>query len=80
MEVTRGMEEPREGDNEVDQQEENDSPIGEHRSELKAVEELEEISIDPETPSRVVKVGKNLGDERKKELVEFLRKNLDVFA
>ena len=44
------------------------------------MEELKEISVDPEVPSRVVKVGKILGTKRKEELVEILRNNLDVFA
>ena len=46
--------------------------MGEERSERQAIEELEEVNIDPKEASRVVKVGKNLDGKRKKELVDFL--------
>ena len=36
--------------------------------------------MDPNEPSQVVKIGKNLKKELIKQLVEFLKKNLDVFA
>ena len=57
-----------------------DPRIGEDKSELQAIEELEEVNIDPQNPSRMVKLGKNLCSKRKAELIEFLQENLDVFA
>lgn len=42
------------------------------------MEELEEIQVRP--LCRTVKVGSNLVDELKRELTEFLRSNIDVFA
>ena len=57
-----------------------DPRIGEDRSELQAIEELEEVNIDPQDPSKVVKLGKNLCSERKAELLRFLQENLDVFT
>ena len=44
------------------------------------IEELVEVQVDPNEPSRVVKIGKNLKSELAKQLVEFLKKNLDVFT
>ena len=57
-----------------------DPRIGKDKSELQAIEELEEVNIDPQNPSRMVKLGKNLCGERKAELIKFLQENLDVFA
>ena len=57
-----------------------DPRIGEDRSELQAIEELEEVNIDPKDPSKVVKLEKNLCNKRKAELLRFLQENLDVFA
>ena len=57
-----------------------DPRIGEDKSKLQAIEELEEVSIDPKDASRVVKLGKNLDADRKAELITFLQENLDVFA
>ena len=42
--------------------------------------ELEEVILDQEVTSKVVKIGRNLNAEQKKNLFEFLRNNLDVFA
>ena len=43
------------------------------------VEEVEEVTVVDE-PLRKLKVGKNLADDMKEKLVEFLKANLDVFA
>ena len=49
-----------------------DPRIGEDRSELQAIEELEEVNIDPQNPSRMVKLRKNLCSKRKAELTKFM--------
>ena len=67
-------------DSNATQRDDIDPRMGEERSERQAIEELEEVNIDPKEASRVVKVGKNLDGKRKKELVNFLQENLDVFA
>ena len=54
--------------------------IGEDRFKLQAIEELEEVNINPKDASRVVKLGRNLDDEGKAKLIKFLQGNLDVFA
>ena len=36
--------------------------------------------MDPKKPSRVVKISKRLSSKLAKQLVEFLKKNQDVFA
>ena len=57
-----------------------DPRIGEDKSELQAIEELEEVNIDPQNHSRMVKLGKNLCNKRKAELIRFLQDNVDVFG
>ena len=44
------------------------------------VEELIEIQVDPNEPSRVVKIDKGLKKELAQQLVEFLSLNQDVFT
>ena len=44
------------------------------------IEELVEVQVDPKGSSRVVKIGKCLSRELAEQLVEFLKKNQDVFA
>ena len=44
------------------------------------MEELVKIQVDPKELSRMVNVGKCLGNKLTKQLTEFLRKNQDVFA
>ena len=44
------------------------------------MEDLEEVSIVENELTRVVKVGKNLKMEVRAQLVEYLRRNQDVFA
>lgn len=46
----------------------------------KPIEEVVDVVIDDEEPKRVLKVAKNLDQERFNELSKFLRANLDVFA
>ena len=50
-----------------------DPRIGKDRSELQAIKELEEVNIDPQDPSKVVKLRKNLCSESKAELIRFLQ-------
>ena len=38
------------------------------------------VYVDPKEPSRVVKVGKCLRSELVEQLVEFLKRNQDVFT
>ena len=44
------------------------------------VKDLDKVLQDEEDPTRVIKVGKELKMEIKARLVEFLKKNQDVFA
>ena len=44
------------------------------------IEDLEEVQLDEENLIRVVIVGKNLETTTKKKLVEFLKKNQEVFS
>ena len=44
------------------------------------MEELTEIRVDPNEPSRVVKISKGLKKELALQLIEFLSFNQDVFA
>ena len=43
-------------------------------------EALENISLDEDNPEKNTKVGEDLEEKTKKDLVHFLRKNIDVFA
>ena len=44
------------------------------------VEELEEVPLDPNNPTRVVKVGKRLFANIRSALIQFLWDNQDVFS
>ena len=44
------------------------------------VEELTEIHVDPNEPSRVVKIGKGLKKELAQQFTKFLSLNQDVFV
>ena len=44
------------------------------------IEELIEVQVDPSEPSRVVKIGKCLKSKLVEPLMEFLKKNQDVYA
>ncbi|XP_050243637.1 uncharacterized protein LOC126692173 [Quercus robur] len=43
-------------------------------------EALEDISLDEDNPERCTRVGADLEEQIKKDLVQFLKKNIDVFA
>ena len=44
------------------------------------IEELTEIQVDPNEPSRVVKIDKGLKEELMHQFAEFLSLNQDMFA
>ena len=44
------------------------------------VEELEEIQIDVQKPERTLRIGKELDPTLRRDLLDFLRQNLEVFA
>ena len=44
------------------------------------IEELVEISLDPEDSSKTVLIGVHLTEIEKKKVVECLKKNKDIFA
>ena len=48
--------------------------------EIGPIEDLQEVRLEEEDPTRVVKVGINLETTTKEALIAFLRKNQDVFA
>ena len=48
--------------------------------EIGPIEDLQDLRLDEEDPTRVVKVGINLETTTKEALITFLRKNQDVFA
>ena len=48
--------------------------------EIGPIEDLQEVRLEEEDPTRVVKVGINLETTTKEALIIFLRKNQDVFA
>ena len=41
---------------------------------------MEDISLDEDNPERCTRVGADLEEKIKKDLVQFLKKNIDVFA
>ncbi|RRT75609.1 hypothetical protein B296_00019444, partial [Ensete ventricosum] len=45
-----------------------------------AVERVLELSLDPNRPDKLVKVGSELAENQQVQLIDFLRKNDDVFA
>ena len=47
---------------------------------VEPIEALEDISLDENNPKRYTKVRANLEEKIKKDLVRFLKKNIDVFA
>ena len=54
--------------------------IEEKRMVAKLIEVLEDISLDKKNPKRCTKVGADLEEKIKKDLIRFLRKSIDVFA
>ena len=57
-----------------------DPRLQEDESTARPVEELIEIRVEHNEPSRVVKIGKGLKKELAQQLAEFLSLNQDVFA
>ena len=54
--------------------------IEEKRVVVEPIEALEDISLDENNPKRYTRVGTDLEEKIKKDLVRFLKKNIDVFA
>ena len=54
--------------------------IEERRVVAKPTKALEDISLDENNPEKCTKVGADLEEEIKKDLIQFLKKNIDVFA
>ena len=57
-----------------------DMNIEEKRVVVELIEVLEDISLDERNPERCTRVGADLEGRIKEDLVQFLRKNIDVFA
>ena len=54
--------------------------IEERRVVAKPIEALENIFLDENNPKRCTRVGADLEEKIKKDLVHFLRKSIDMFA
>ena len=54
--------------------------IEKRRDVVEPTEALENISLDEDNPERCTRVGADLEEKTKKDLVCFLRKSIDVFA
>ena len=54
--------------------------IEEKRIVAEPTEVLEDISLDENNPERCTRVGADLEEKIKKDLIHFLKKNIDVFA
>ena len=54
--------------------------IEEKRVVLEPTEVLKDISLDENNPERYTRVGADLEEKIKKDLVRFLKKNINVFA
>ena len=54
--------------------------IEEKKDVAEPTEALEDISLDDDNPERCTRVGADLEEKIKKDLVQFLKKNTDVFA
>ena len=46
---------------------------------IRPIEDLVDLPIDDDEPSKVLKLGKNLSDELREAISTFLKQNLDVF-
>ena len=57
-----------------------DPRLQEDESTARLVEELVDVQVDPNEPSRVIRIGKALSKELAQQLIEFLCHNQDVFA
>ena len=56
-----------------------DPRFGDFEESIGPVEDLEEVQLEEKDSTRVVKVDKNLETTTKQKLVEFLKKNREVF-
>ena len=54
--------------------------IEEKRIIAEPIEALENIPLDKNNPERCTRVGADLKEKNKKDLIQFLKKNIDVFA
>ena len=54
--------------------------IEERRVVAESTEALENISLDEDNPERSTRIGANLEEKIKKDLIRFLRENIDVFV
>ena len=54
--------------------------IKERRDVVEPTEAMENISFDEDNPEKYTKVGADLEEKTKKDLVRFLRKSIDVFT
>ena len=54
--------------------------IEERRVVMEPIEALENISLDEENPEKSTRIGADLEEKIKKDLIRFLRENIDVFA
>ena len=54
--------------------------IDERKLVAEPIEALKDISLDERNPERCTRVGANLKEVVKEDLIRFLRKNIDVFA
>ena len=54
--------------------------IEEKRDMTEPTEALENISLDKDNPERCTRVGADLEEKTKKDLIHFLRKSIDVFS
>ena len=54
--------------------------IEERRVVAEPTKALESISLDEDNPERCTRVGVDIKDKTKKDLIHFLRKSIDVFA
>ena len=72
----------------VDQQSPSEGPLDDtidprspdEEGTTRPIKDLVDLPVDDKKPSKVLKIGKNLSEEIKGAILEFLRKNLDVFA
>ena len=58
----------------IDPRLQEDEPV------VRPMEELVEVQVDPVEPCRVLKIRKNLESGLADQLINFLKKNMDVFA
>ena len=54
--------------------------IGEQRTTMEPIEELEEITLDESRPERMIRVGTLASQPMRQALAAFFRMNQDVFA